>query len=510
MNESYRKINKMLLLVVIVLSYGFLLFNPIIGIDDENFDFYFKYDGLLMSGRWGYYLLKRVLPTYEYLPVWRDTLALLVLIVAMFLTIDCIDKAFNRKLPDVVVNAVFLTGISYPIMTRMFVYIDNSLEMNMAFLCGILGYVIISSKNIGLLWMGLPILILGNAVNENCSIFFCIFVCLMIYFDEKYSKSTFLKMFKNALPYAITLGIALICCSQIGHILAASKGVSYRSSYATDSYIAWGKENLSVVLSNFLSGFSANMSHYFNKYFSVKIFVAAIIIWLLEALFCITKKRLNQTIAIMGVIIFSLSMYIITANGNLPLRIFSTNLLIVSTTFIILYDVLQKTISNVKIGRWIYFLLIFYVIFFSSKESNELYQLDHLRYQKDLDIAANINYDLIHYNKGNPQIPVVFLGGGSLYSDIEAEGELALISIYASNLKGKSIRIHRFFAMHGYNYPNVLQEDITTENYKDFLNNSLIEKAMVYANNMPSYPSDGYIEILDDMIIVKLSEYETE
>ena len=59
-------------------------------------------------------------------------------------------------------------------------------------------------------------------------------------------------------------------------------------------------------------------------------------------------------------------------------------------------------------------------------------------------------------------------------------------------------------------YPNVLQQDITAENYKDFLNNPLIKKAREYANNMPSYPSDGYIETLDDMIIVKLSEYKTE
>ena len=43
-----------------------------------------------------------------------------------------------------------------------------------------------------------------------------------------------------------------------------------------------------------------------------------------------------------------------------------------------------------------------------------------------------------------------------------------------------------------------------------FLNNPLIKKAREYANNMPSYPSDGYIETLDDMIIVKLSEYKTE
>lgn len=305
MRETYKKINKLLLVIVMVLSYGFLLSNPSIGIDDESFDFYFKNDGLLMSGRWGFYILKKILPTYEYLPVWRDVLALMILLIAVFLMVNCIDKALCRKLPAEVINAIVLTAVSYPIMTRMFIYIDNSLEINIAFLCGVLGYICLSQRQISGLVSGGLLLVMGNAVNENCSIFFCIMMCLMVYFEECNRKSGFFEMIKNNILYVVTLGISLVLETKIGHMLAASKGADYNTSYATASYVMWGRESLEVTLHNFWKGFTANLSYYFERYFSVRLFVIATAVWIITAIVCLVKKEKNKALGIFGGVVFS-------------------------------------------------------------------------------------------------------------------------------------------------------------------------------------------------------------
>ena len=72
-------VNWWIIALVVVLSYGFLLTNQSIGIDDENFDFYFKNNGIVAAGRWGSWLLYKIFNTYDYFPVWRDFIAILIL-----------------------------------------------------------------------------------------------------------------------------------------------------------------------------------------------------------------------------------------------------------------------------------------------------------------------------------------------------------------------------------------------------------------------------------------------
>lgn len=185
-------------------------------------------------------------------------------------------------------------------------------------------------------------------------------------------------------------------------------------------------------------------------------------------------------------------------------------MILVSTTFVVVHETISKLRFRDDLKRVVFGLLIFYVIFFSSKESNELYQLDYLRYQKDLDVARNVNADIIRCTKGDMQKPVVFLGGTFAYPDINPEGEIALTSIYANNLKGESIRIHKFFEMHGYNYKNPIEQEVTVYNYGDYINNPLTKEAREYASEMPTYPNMGYVEVRDNMVIVKLTDYELE
>lgn len=135
--------------------------------------------------------------------------------------------------------------------------------------------------------------------------------------------------------------------------------------------------------------------------------------------------------------------------------------------------------------------------------------MDYKRYLRDCDVARTVNYDLEKMVGVVPDVPVVFLGQPEQYGDINPESEFALTTIYSNNLKGESIRIHRFFSMLGYEYQDVLGGgNLTIYNYNARIEHELVKEAMDLSADMQVYPYDGYIQILDHMIIVKLGNIE--
>jgi len=58
---------------------------------------------------------------------------------------------------------------------------------------------------------------------------------------------------------------------------------------------------------------------------------------------------------------------------------------------------------------------------------------------------------------------------------------------------GNPYRIRSFLNIHGNNFLNINHDDI--------------EKAKIKANNMPIWPNEGSIQLMDNIIVVKLSNY---
>lgn len=173
-HSKCKVINWTIVFAVVIFSYGFVMTNPSIGIDDENFDFYFKNNGIVASGRWGTWVIRKVLDSYEYLPVWRDFLAVIILIVAALLFI-CISEYISYKKFDTVIATTTLSlFLSYPIIAKMFIYIDNSVETAMCILFAVIaGGLLISisgdnkQKRFVCYFFCLTFLVLGCAIIEN-------------------------------------------------------------------------------------------------------------------------------------------------------------------------------------------------------------------------------------------------------------------------------------------------------------------------------------------------------
>lgn len=494
-----------MIVLVVVLSYGFLLTNQSIGIDDENFDFYFKNNGIVAAGRWGSWLLYKIFNTYDYFPVWRDFIAILILTGAAIIFI-CIYESVSQIVLDKFISTTGVALIiSYPIIAKMFVYIDNSVETAFCIFFGTFSYYIYISeiRNSYIRYISVVMsLVLGIALIENTAVYFCIEVCLFGFLNKTEKKISTL-IFK---PAGI-LCLSVLISKVFGRLIAEYLGVVY-SDYGSISYMKWGDVNgLEDIMLHF-KGLVGNFNYYMQKYFSIKIFFAALLFWIAVGIYQLVRKEFIKSILAFGIGAGSFSMFFISLNENMPLRIYTSNFIAIVGAVLYLYFHLQQSNSKRrKIGKSLFVMAVVFVVFYNTREINAYYQLDYKRYLRDADVARNVNNDLQKIlGMVKPNKPVVFLGEPEQYNDIVNEGEISLITIYSNNLKGESIRIHQFFSMLGYEYPNILGEPVTIYNYSDFVNNSNIARAVELSANMAAYPANGYIRVEDEMIIIKLGE----
>ena len=124
-----KKLYWLLVIGVFILCFGFLLTNQSIGIDDENFKFYFDNYGIVASGRYGYILLMKILNSYEYLPVWRDVIALIVLLIGVVITSGLFKYLSNDKISEIAITVFSCIVVSYPLLAKMFAYISINIEV---------------------------------------------------------------------------------------------------------------------------------------------------------------------------------------------------------------------------------------------------------------------------------------------------------------------------------------------------------------------------------------------
>ena len=506
--KKAKELNWIIMILVIVLSYGFLLTNQSIGTDDENFDFYFKNNGIVASGRWGSWLLGTFLDTYSYLPVWRDMIAIVVLIVAVIIFLCICENVRNEKLDAIGSVIVCSVIITYPIIAKMFIYIDNSLETSLCIMFATLAaYSLMAAKNVpkrsGYMAM-LVFLILGCSLIENTLIYFCIEICFFSLLQA--DKDNF--FWDIVIPVCACVA-AMAAVKFLGHVIADALGIIY-SDYGMGSYYKWDtiksmgdlREAFTLTISNF--------NYWFTKYFSVKLFAISGFFWIVTAVYSCFKKHILKAVYAIGIIFASFAMYFITACGNLPLRIFTSYFISVAGAIIYIYWIIDHLGKEQykKVIKAAFVFACAFCIFYQTKESNEYYQLDYKRFLRDQDVAKTVNYDLEKMVGITPDLPVLFLGQPEQYGDMEIEGEVALATIYSNNQDGESIRIHRFFSMLGYEYPDVIDGEITIFNMEERKNSHLITDAKVLAAEMPCYPYDGYIRVLDDKIIIKLGNIE--
>ena len=158
-----RKIYSVSIVLTMLLSYGTLLINPTVGIDDTAFSVYFE-DGVAPAmGRWCLYLIHKIFPL-GYNPYVVEGVGLILFGISITLWCIVFYRMFGRTVSDAGYAFFGCIMLSSPIISELIVwYLHNGIFMGygvtaLAVLCGMEAY---RKRQNGKGWGDVPYLILS-------------------------------------------------------------------------------------------------------------------------------------------------------------------------------------------------------------------------------------------------------------------------------------------------------------------------------------------------------------
>ena len=473
------------IILVTILSFGFTITNPSVGMDETAFDRYYQNKEMLESGRWGSYLLYSGLGIIEFIPFWIDFLV--ATIIAFIAVMWCIflKKNLQEKL-SIGAYLVFATiFISFPIINESYIFSNSSLAVMLGTFLASLGIMLfyenynnIHKKMIYLLIS--IILAVAFSMYEACGqimlVSICITTLLMLYTNKD-------KKIKEIFKYAFcALGILIagVILDEIIVKLIYMAGV--RASNEADKEISWGKygivESFQLIMINIVNAMRNT------KYFPVLIFDTFSGIGLVISILQSDKKK-NWMILIIFIAMF-LSNFAISMLqlDSVLYRTCTSWGLFVAVIVMVAY----KFLSEYKITKILAIIMIGMLVLQQTKTLNQLFYNDYMRYQKDLHIAYELIYDLEKdYDTSKPLVimgtPYKGMGNYGAQSN-----SLSVLWWGKKAFNDNGREFIKFLNSLGYDF-----KVPTDEEY---------EKGKIEAEKMGNYPKAGSIKELEDCIVI--------
>ena len=473
------------IILVTILSFGFTITNPSVGMDETAFDRYYQNKEMLESGRWGSYLLYSGLGIIEFIPFWIDFLV--ATIIAFIAVMWCIflKKNLQEKL-SIGAYLVFATiFISFPIINESYIFSNSSLAVMLGTFLASLGIMLfyenynnIHKKMIYLLIS--IILAVSFSMYEACGqimlVSICITTLLMLYTNKD-------KKIKEIFKYAFcALGILIagVILDEIIVKLIYMAGV--RASNEADKEISWGKygivESLQLIMINIVNAMRNT------KYFPVLIFDTFSGIGLAISILQSDKKN-NWMILVIFIAMF-LSNFAISMLqlDSVLYRTCTSWGLFVAVIVMVAY----KFLSEYKITKILAIIMIGMLVLQQTKTLNQLFYNDYMRYQKDLHIAYELIYDLEKdYDTSKPLVimgtPYKGMGNYGAQSN-----SLSVLWWGKKAFNDNGREFIKFLNSLGYDF-----KVPTDEEY---------EKGKIEAEKMGNYPKAGSIKELEDCIVI--------
>lgn len=504
----------LLLLAILIWTYGFILTNPTIGVDDESFDFHFKNYGIIGAGRYGYILLKQVFDTYEYLPFWRDFIAILLLLVGAIIYERCLDRVFEGGLSGkakVIFCSLFITS---PVIGKLFVYIAINIEVSlMVVLSGLALLESLSwmeSRNTKHLLFTVLLLTAGLSMIENSLNYYVTGLCMVLFLNFSQNESRARENGKiDAIKQFLVLIGAVVASIVLNELMKSAFWYVISTDY--DSYgqkfVAWDFHNIKESFKAFLLTIAPRLKTWFHNDYYFKVFVVSELIFFALSIWqSIKKKDLLILVVGMVTILSAFAFFIITGNANLPTRIFVVFGLFTAFTFTYLYEIAEaKTLKTLVLA------VVVFIVFYQSRELQFFFRDDYDKFEKDKRIAEEVYSDIEKSCKGTPSVPVVFVGDILPYIDFpNTEDEVYMRSFFRGNGNCTSTHIYSFFHALGYDIISPLGKDLTVNNINSLPENELTQRASKMAHEMPCWPSDGYVLETSEFIVVKLGPFVIE
>lgn len=501
--------------ITTILGYGFTLTNHAIGMDDFNFAGYFKQNGFLEQGRFGPNLINTIFDMTDFLPVWNDLIATLLMIGGILIWCYFFHQISNGLFDEKASIIFSCVMISCPLFAEIFVIMSattiSSFTVIFSGIAVLLFYKGVFCSNrtpikVRYIILASLFLAIGMGFYEYCFIYFlsgAFMGLLLAMIADQSCNKTF--SIKNLLLLALQLAVVVVGSLVLNKVLLKVffyiEGIQRSNEYLS-AYMQYPKEGFFEYFINFLK----SLVGYFakggvgNTPFTIYLFDAsAILIVLTSFLFAVKKKNIFIAFVGLGTILSALALFFITGFVYMPPRVLVTFSMFIAFGVALFYIVSVKSgfIKNVKVNtvcKLTSYLLTLIVVFYGTKGLNQYFYADYEVYQRDLQYAHQIDYKIKETVGAQIAKPVIFIGMPSfrpIEPAVTVQSLFAFERLRNFNMDNSEVT-HGFMKMIGYDYNS------------SYTKPEQVEQAKLEAQSMPVFPLDGSVKEFDDFIVTKL------
>ena len=528
------KLLVVLLIIVLILSFGYTLTNYSIGIDDTAFDRYMDGTELLAQERFSAPLLQKILGIYKFAPFWIDGVAVIFLFISIILWCVLFKKVSNNKMNKVSYIVFATIFASYPLINEIFIYMTASLSICISYALTVISLLIMNEylnrNNYSYIIISSIIMCFAISFYESFAAVYllgCFCILILSYFYSDIKKG-FIDIFKRLITIILPLIFGILLKSIISNSLIFL--LSLQKSPRGLRQIAWMSVPFISNLKRLIKDIFENYFIASASYLPILIYVIATIICLFLAIYSAVKYKSNKLLLLFfGLYLCTVSLAIVQGTIS-PYRTCQVFAVFIAFIFMLFNEVVSKK----KIMRVIALILIFIMVLKQSEDLSQWFYLDSLRFQQDKYIAYSLGYEL---NKNYDMTkPVVFIGYPKVSkyisdyrsinkNSIVRKAQDAMISILPSKSKSfisermdnrfNETNSNNLFAAWGvdafmepFHKPN-----IELLKFFDICGFSLVEgnleqynKAYIISDKMPSWPKEGSIKDEGTFIIVNFGK----
>ncbi len=515
-------------LFVAILGYGFAAVNPAVNVDSLTYGRYLGLRGDLMkSGRFGGTFWSILFGYGTHVVEHSFTISIIGIVLLIWAGINyCLlfQKASRDTISMPAYTVFSACLISYPLMNEIWGYQGAIITICGGHLLGSFALLLLQEQidarkwNFWMFSIAIGMMAVGISAFESYPPVYVFLVFAILWIRECQSPD-WKKHLIQGLWYCFALVLSLIAMAILRKLILVVLHLEAGTNGATTIY--WLSQPFGQTLRALLLGILNKHILTSVLYFPLLTALICSGILALYGLWLALRRRWFSALLVLGML-FSLELLSIVQGAPAPLRACPVFAVLVAFIAMIAANVLRW--RNVAAGMLCFFCL------HQSVYMNQLFTLNHLRYEQEQTILHNIGRDLTAQH--DLEKPVVFIGACQLsgyvmdqalapgdtwgyrtYTSLREQIDTAIPGIidryeewyfpqtniqsvinWASTAFDSQEQLEDLF--HFFGYPVQVKDE--------FYNSRRFAQDYALEHEMPGYPREGYIAELEDQIIVNL------
>ncbi len=538
-----QKVYTICVLITAILSYGFAICQPMVGIDDSAIGRYFSEGIGPIMGRFGYYLLNKVCPVAEYTPFVTDFIGVALLVLGSTLWCVVWQRAMNRSLSKVASTAFSCVMISSPIISEVFIYyLHNGIAINYC-LSAILMLIFMEAvqsvnkkQKVGKMAVCLLLLWICNSFVESFTIVFLMAIVMVWILQAIYGEQTLtwkdlsLQSLWAGLILVLSVLVRSITIELVTWVFSLQDKIGIMNRRSVFEALDWfqsgdGLAEFVMTIKKYIAMYYVNAI----AYVPIRIYVIAVILLFVYALYRLFARK--QVLPLIGVVAMQcIPLILIVLEGHATFYRNSQFLPIYAAFVVLLLTcALEACAVNVVRAKKliaVWCVLIGILVYNQAYEMTQWFYVDYMKYEDAKNTVVQISNELEH--SYDTEKPIVFVGNYTIpksivqkmyvdYETAQYEKIARILDVMDPNLKacfampygyslsseavysvftwgnrafeGWDKETHDFFAMHGHRFERISKPETVTQIQAEY-------------TNLPGWPMEGSIIETETYIVV--------